>query len=119
MRVTPPVRQAHKRKQKKKKKMNLMNKLQTTPQCLQILCINIRSNTRKMDAVTSMKSNIIVITEANTTSTSWNRVAARQLKYQLGNYDSHINENGRRGILILIDRSHNFKIKNYQKYQPK
>ena len=58
-----------------------------------------------------MKSNIIIVTEENTTSTSWNRVAAGQLKYQLDIFDSHINENRRRGILILMDRSHNFKIK--------
>ena len=58
-----------------------------------------------------MKSNIIIVTEANTTSTSWNRVAAGQLKYQLDIFDSHINENGGTGILILTNRSHNFKIK--------
>ena len=109
-----------------KNKNEPITKAQTTPQCFQILCINIRSIcentliefTRKLDAVTSMKSNIIIVTEANTTSTSWNRVAAGQLKYQLGNYDSHINENGRRGILILIDRSHNFKLKTIRNINP-
>ena len=60
----------------------------------------------------SLQAHIVVITEVNTTTSEWYRLASDELKYILSSYDTVINENGRRGIIILLSKSSPFKLES-------
>lgn len=87
---------------------------------LKIATINIRSlccknqleSARKIENICNLNSNIIVITEVNSSLSDWFRLASGPLKYLLDSFLPVINENGRRGIIILISKSCQFKLTN-------